>query len=195
MFKKYMLALTLFVSTQSTQTHDNTWSHVQRACILAGVTVAGALTYKTYTQWLVKRAQAHFMHERNILNQYAIYSAETHTWSTHDAAYLLRDLKTAIVYLHNNNRNRWDIGVMYDIYFNQPAMYVEYRYRNFPLIQHMQDISWYLKHLKIIRFFNLHADTQEITLLIEQLTYIRQMILGDHNYSLEEAQYQATRWR
>lgn len=189
MFKKYILSLALLGSIQQSQAQDNAWSNIKTACVVVGVAGAATLSYKAYAHWLVKRAQAQFGHERNLLNHYAVYSTQTMSWTTHDEANLLRDLKTAIVHLHNTNRDRWDIGVMYDIYYGQPAMYVSSQYTNFPLLQHVEDIKRYVSHLKIIRFLHAYPHEEELTSLIEQLEYIKQMILGDHGYSQEEALY------
>ena len=189
MFKKYILSLALLGSIQHTKAHDDAWSTLKTTCVIAGATGAAALTYKAYAHWLVKRAQAHFTRERDVLNHYAHYSAQAQSWTTHDAAVLLRDLKTAIVYLHNTNRDRWDISVMYDIYYTQPAMYVSKTYYHFPLLQHIADLNWYMMHLKIIRFLHMYPDEHELTSLIEQLTYIKHMIISDHSYTQEEALY------
>lgn len=191
MFKKIILSLALLGSMHHTKTQDNA---LQTACIIAGVTCATALSYKAYAHWLVKRAQSQFAHERYLLNHYGYYSAQAQSWTTLDAANLLRDLKSAITHLHNTNRDRWDISVMYDIYYAQPAMYVSSHYLSFPLLQHVEDISWYVSHLKAIRFLHAYPDRQELTSLIEQLEYIKHMLLSDHSYSQEEALYRvATR--
>lgn len=190
MFKKTMLSLALLGSIHHTKTQDHV---LPTACVIAGVTCATALSYKAYAHWLVKRAQSHFAHERYLLNHYGYYSAQSQSWTTHDAANLLRDLKTAITHLHNTNRDRWDIGVMYDIYYAQPAMYVSSHYESFPLLQHVEDISWYVSHLKTIRFLHAHPNQPELTSLIEQLEYIKQMLIGDHSYSQEEALYRIAR--
>lgn len=195
MFRKIFLSLSLFGSLHHTQAQDNAWQNLKTACVVVGIIGTVTLSYKAYAQWLVKRAQAHFAHERNLLHHYANYSAQTQSWTTHDAAVLLRDLKSAIVHLHNTNRDRWDISIMYDIYYGQPAMYVSTNYHHYPLLQHVNDISWYVSHLKTIRFLHAYSNELELTSLIEQLEYIRQMLLSDHSYSLEEAQYQATRNR
>lgn len=193
MFKKYILSLALLSSIQQSHAQDDAQRLLQATCIVAVTAGAVALTYSTYARWLVKRAQAHFARERELLNHYGTYSAQYQSWTTHDVANLLRDLKTSIVYLHNTNRDRWDICVMYDIYNGNPAMYVNRRYVNFPLLQHVDDLNWYLTHLKIIRFLHAYPDQYELNALIEQLDYIKHMLLADHGYTQEAAMYNAYR--
>ena len=184
MFKKYLLAIALCNVTNQSYAQDN-WQDLKTLCVFAGIGGTIALTYKAYAHWLVKRVKAQFAHEQYILNQYATYSVQTQSWTMYDAAQLLQNLKTAIIHLHNLNKDRWDIGVMYDIYFDQPSMYVSSRYANFPLLQHIEDINRYVTHLKLIRFLHMYPEIAEINMLIEQLEYIKHLVLSDYAYVQE----------
>lgn len=193
MLKKYTLLLALGLIGPA-YSHTSS-SSIKTACIVAGAAGAATLTYKAYGHWLVKRVQSHFSYARNLLNQYANYSAQTQSWTALDLNNLLQDLKIAIIQQHNINAERWDISIAADIYNAQPAMYVNSTYRNFPLLQCIDDINWYLSHLKAIRFMHLHPHREEITLLIDQLTYIKHLIFTDHAYTQEAAMLNAAAHR
>lgn len=180
------ISLLLFSST--IKTNDNQTQNIAQATVTTLAVVGGTyLVSKAWAHCVVLEAQSQFAPERALLNHYAYYNGNY--WTSDAEAALKRDLKVRIVHLHNSNRDRWGISVLYDIYNGNPAVYVENRYQTFPLLQHMQDLNWYIKRLKIIRFLRLHSDRNELTLLIDQLEYIKNILMADHDYNLEEQHF------
>lgn len=183
MFKNITLAL-LLITACNTQTNDNVIRNVA-----IGVTAAGC-TYVVSKGWahhVVTCAQTQFALERRLLNEYAHYNG--HHWTTDADAALKRDLKANIVHLHNTQRDRYSFAILYDMYAGNPTLYVQHNYYAFPLLQHVADLSWYIKRLKIVRFFHLHSQREELNLLIDQLEYIKHMLMSDHDYNVEEQHY------
>lgn len=189
MLKSSLLFITMLGIVPQAQANNHS-DRLIAAGIAVGAVAASCLSYKAYTHWLLKRVRAHFSTSRAILNHYAQWSTYAHSWTTRDAEQLLQDIKNEIVRLHNRNCDRWDISVMHDIYYDTPAMYVSSRYKHYPLLQFIEDINWYLAHLKFIRFCGIQSNNDELSLLIEQLAYIKELILSDYAYSREGADYQ-----
>ncbi len=183
--KKYILC-SLLLLTCPTYPNDNN-NTLRNVGIALAATGGTYLLSKGWAHHVVKLAQTQFTYERNLLNQYRYQYG--HNWSDTIWRSLRKQLKANIVHIHNAQRDRWQLCVLYDMYTSNPSLYVEHRYYTFPLLQHVADLSWYIKRLKIIRFCHLHSERDELDSLIEQLNYIKDMIISDHDYNIEEQNY------
>ncbi len=180
--KRIFISILFVLLTQNIHAAD--W---QKRAQYTGATIVAAgsvyLLSKGYSSYLVSSAQARFQTERTLLNQYASYS---HLWSAELDQQLKNYLKAEIVRLHNKNRNKWAITVLYEYSQGKSAYCIDHCYAKFPFLQHKKDLDWYLKRLKAIRFLSLYSDLDELNLLIDQLTYIKEFIVSDHDYNVEE---------
>ncbi len=170
--------------TRAANNHNTTLRNIAIGIGAAGSTY---LLSKGWAKHVVKHAQTQFTYERNLLEYYR----QEHGNNWNDAIWrsLRKQVKANIVHTHNAQRDRWQLCVLYDMYAGNPSLYVEHRYYTFPLLQHTADLSWFIRRLKIIRFCHLYSDRDELDLLIEQLTYIKDMIISDHDYNIEEQHY------
>ncbi len=158
----------------------------RKAKCTGAVLVAAGTTYvvsKATAQCIVATAQTRFETERRLLNQYASYAYQ---WSAELDFQLKKYLKSMIVQSHNKNRNKWTVTILYELAQGTPAHVVDSHYNQFPLLQYKDDLDWYISRLKAIRFFSLYSGTAELNMLIDQLTYIKNYIISDHDYNSEE---------
>jgi hypothetical protein len=188
---KYLLIFLILTSSPKAiaQNIEKDIKHTVSLLVAAG---CAFIASKGYAHWVVYNAQIQFAPERELLNHYAYYS-NGNSWTTNEQALLKRDLKDRIVHMHNTNRNRWSCNVLYDICTHKPAVYIDKQYETYPLLQHMQHLKWYIKRLKIIRFLHLYPNHNELNLLIDQLVYIKQMLLSDEVFNEEERFYTLTK--
>ena len=195
MIKKALVLLLLTVSLGSAQPAradiEDTVTTAVGIALAAGATYIGSVYY---AKCIYETAKIRFSTELNLLNQYAWYCH--YQWDTSVLHALMRDIKTEIVRLHNKNRKKWSITVICDLLSGRQAQLVDQCFKHFPLVQHKSDLDWYIWHLKCIRLLHLHDNVKDISLLIEQLEYIKNLLLSDHDFNKEEqllAQYYALR--
>ena len=189
MYKKLTLAALVIVSScQPIRGADSNIEDTIKTTIgIAAIAGATYLGSSCYAKCVYETAKLRFAPERYLLDHYSW--AAHYQWDTNVLHALIRDIKTEIVRLHNMNRSRWDITVLYSLLNGQQAQTVARRFKCFPLLQHMDDLNWYIWHLKCISILHLHSDRQGVSSLIEQLAYVRNLLRMDHDFNEEEQRY------
>lgn len=179
---KYSLCFAIAFANTNIQTNDD---HVAITC--TGIAVTATCTFIAsiaYAHTVVHNAQTQFRPERELLNYYTYYNGNY--WTTDVQAALKRDLKDHIVHLHNQCRDQYSLSLLYANYKGEPTVFVDKEYALYPLLQHINDLSWYIKRLKIIKLLRLYSKRHELDLLIDQLEYIKHLMISDHDYNTEE---------
>lgn len=184
---KPLIVLSLFLSS-STQIcrADDLSNTVATICSVAAIAGTTYLASKGYTNILVYAASARFDPARHLLNYYSQFSA---VWNADLDQQLKTALKRDIIHAHGKNRSRYACTVYYELWCNRSAFYVEQAFNSFPLLKYKKDLDWYIKRLRIVHFLSLYNNKDEIKLLIDQLEYVRNIIMADHDYYQEEQIY------
>ncbi len=141
--------------------------------------------------YTVHTSAARFANECNLLTHYATYAQGG--WSYHDEQQLRAHLKSSISAMHNSCREKWNITIWCDLRQGRPACYVQQRYAQFPLLNFMHDLEHTLASLRWISVLHLSSKKETLERLIEQLSYLQQLLYADHDYNKEEQAYAVLR--
>lgn len=182
-YMNYKLSLLALAISIQSQILDSRWQDKALfACAAAAAAGSTYLLSKGYAYTLIATAQTRFATERALLNHYAQFKE---SWTAALDLQLKEYLKSEIIRLHNTNCHKWSITVLYELAQGKPSYSIDDAYEYFPLLRHNHDIDWYLARLKTIRFLSLYPYVNELNLLIDQLTYIKECIIKDYDYSKE----------
>ena len=187
MLKKVLICIALLGCTTERSMHAQ-WNTQTRVAV--GTLLVAGGTYvcsKAYAECVVAAARSRFAPERELLTWYGQQYGRY--WGPQEDASLKISLANMMSDLHNRNRNKWTITVLYELASGEPSYFVRDCFQDYPLLQQKDDLDWYIKRLKVIRFVHLHGDRQELDSLIEQLEYVRRMLLSFHGYSIEEQHF------
>jgi hypothetical protein len=192
MFKKYILSLLALSSCA----HAIESSEV--ALLLGGGTALfTATTWATgrlaYGPSIVGSARARYAPESNVLNTFGWYAQNGYGWNAAYEEQLRGSLKNQAVQFHNMNRDKWGITVMFDLLQGQPAGTISSAYYNYPLMQYMHDLHWYIRRLRVICALRMHSEYNAVAALLQQLMYIRDLLRSDLDLNREEQMYAQAR--
>lgn len=187
MYKQLFLITLLFSShIHSASAQSDLQKNLTLAVSTAAVAGSMYLMSKGYAHCVTYTAFTQFEPTRALLNYYAQYS---NAWNPHLEQQLKSALKAEILNSHSKNRNRYAITIYGELLRSRPAYYVEKSFASFPLLQYKKDLDWYIKRLRIIHCFSLYSNNDALKILIDQLVYMRNIIMLEHDYYQEEQMY------
>jgi hypothetical protein len=186
MFKKYILSALAVCSFA--QARD---SEVALALGLGTVAIGATLWASgrlAYGPMVVGCARARYAPELALVNHYGEY-AQQHGWNGALELDLCTNLKNRAVQFHNMNRDKYGITVTIDLLQGLPAGSICSAYYNYPLMQYMYDLDWYINRLRVINALRMHSERDAVAMLLYHLCYIRDLMRSDLDLNREEQMY------
>lgn len=186
MFKKYILsALAVCSFAQARDSEIVLALGLGTAATGLGLWTSGRFVYGPM---IVGCARARFAQEVIQLNAFGIH-AQNYGWNDVIELQLRTNIKNNAVQFHNMNRDKYSITVMLDLLQGQPAGSISSAYYNYPLMQYMHDLDWYINRLRVINALRMHSEREAVAMLLYHLSYIRDLMRSDLDLNREEQMY------